>query len=194
MLRNFQKLPESLTKFAGSFNLELCILRLLRRNGFHLYDLLNLCSSHSHLQSSVFFAPPGDYASHNRAEASIFRLCAVVTRILRAECLGHLFFSTSSRPRCIAAVCWFLLWGCVLRPDDACQKRFSWCSDWIQKVQTCVHISVHLVDIEEAFEWQNRLRYSRVNYLFVPLRYLQFLKIIRSTAAAAAENEPFKVR
>ena len=27
----------------------------------------------------------------------------------------------------------------------------------------------------------------------VPLRYLQFLKIIRSTAAAAAENEPLKV-
>ena len=31
-----------------------------------------------------------------------------------------------------------------------------------------------------------------VNHLFVPLRYLQFLKIIRSTAAAA-ENEPCKV-
>ena len=30
-----------------------------------------------------------------------------------------------------------------------------------------------------------------VNHLFVPLRYLQFLKIIRSTAAA--ENEPCKV-
>ena len=27
-----------------------------------------------------------------------------------------------------------------------------------------------------------------VNHLFVPLRYLQFLKIVRSTAAAAAEN------
>ena len=31
-----------------------------------------------------------------------------------------------------------------------------------------------------------------VNFLFVPLRYLQFLKIVRSTAAAA-ENEPCKV-
>ena len=31
-----------------------------------------------------------------------------------------------------------------------------------------------------------------VNFLFVPLRYLQFLKIVRSTAAAA-ENEPSKV-
>ena len=33
---------------------------------------------------------------------------------------------------------------------------------------------------------------TNVNHLFVPLRYLQFLKIIRSTAAAA-ENEASKV-
>ena len=33
-----------------------------------------------------------------------------------------------------------------------------------------------------------------VNFLFVPLRYLQFLKIVRSTAAAATEDERFKVR
>ena len=39
------------------------------------------------------------------------------------------------RPRCIDAVIWFLLRGRVLRPDDACQKRFSWFSDWIPKVQ-----------------------------------------------------------
>ena len=38
-----------------------------------------------------------------------------------------------------------------------------------------------------------RYRRERVNYLFVPLRYLQFLKIVRFTAAAAAENEPCKV-
>ena len=36
--------------------------------------------------------------------------------------------------------------------------------------------------------------FDTVNHLFVPLRYLQFLKIVRSTAAAAAaENEPCKV-
>ena len=29
----------------------------------------------------------------------------------------------------------FILRGCVFRPDDACQKRFSWFSDWILKVQ-----------------------------------------------------------
>ena len=35
---------------------------------------------------------------------------------------------------------------------------------------------------------------ATVTHLFVPLRYLQFLKIIRSTAAAAAaENEPCQV-
>ena len=45
----------------------------------------------------------------------------------------QVFSSTSRRPHCIAAVCWFLLRGCVFRPDAACQKRFSWFLDWIQK-------------------------------------------------------------
>ena len=44
-----------------------------------------------------------------------------------------IFFSTSRRPHCVAVVCWFLLRGCVFRPDDACQKRFSWFPDWSQK-------------------------------------------------------------
>ena len=38
-------------------------------------------------------------------------------------------------PRCIVAVGRFLLRGCVFRPDDACQKRFSWFSDWIPKMR-----------------------------------------------------------
>ena len=59
-----------------------------------------------------------------------------------------LLFSISRRPRCIAAVCWFLLRGRVLRPDDACQKRFSWFSDWIPKVQK----SVNLVDLVKSFQ------------------------------------------
>ena len=62
---------------------------------------------------------------------------AVPSRPFRAECLVHLLFFNSPRPRCIAAVCRFLLRGCVFRPDDACQKRFSWFSDWIPKVQKC---------------------------------------------------------
>ena len=76
---------------------------------------MNLCSSYSHLLST--------------------HVCALPTRFGRAECRVHLLFSISRWPRCIAAVCWFLLWGCVFRPDDACQKRFSRFSDWIQKVQ-----------------------------------------------------------
>ena len=58
------------------------------------------------------------------------------------------FFFISIRPRCIAAVCWFLLRGSVFRPDVACKKRFSWFSDWIPKVQTCVN----LVDLVKSFQ------------------------------------------
>ena len=82
------------------------------------YHLLNLCSSFSHLLST--------------------HICAVPTRRGRAECRAHLLFSPSRRPPCIAAVCWFLIWVCVFRPDDACQKGFSWFPDWIQKVQKCI--------------------------------------------------------
>ena len=78
----------------------------------------------------------------------IFWICAVPTRPVRAECLRHLLFSISPGPRCIAAVCWFLLRGRVLRPDDACQKRVSWFSDWIQKVQK----RVNLVDLVKSFQ------------------------------------------
>ena len=47
-------------------------------------------------------------------------------------------FRYSSRPRCFAAAWWFRLRGRELRPEDACQKRFSWFSDWSPKVQKCV--------------------------------------------------------
>ena len=57
-------------------------------------------------------------------------------------------FSTSRRPHCVAVVCCFLLRGCVFRLDDACQKRFSWSPDWIQKVQKCVN----LVDLVKSFQ------------------------------------------
>ena len=88
---------------------------------------MNLCSSYSHLLST--------------------HICAVPNRRGRAECRAHLLFSPSRRPPCIAAVCWFLIWVCVFRPDDACQKRFSWFSDWIQKVQQFVN----LVDLVKSF-------------------------------------------
>ena len=54
---------------------------------------------------------------------------------VRAECIVHLFFSSSPRPRCIAAGCCSLHRGFVFRPDDAVQKRFSWFSDLIQAVE-----------------------------------------------------------
>ena len=31
----------------------------------------------------------------------------------------------------------------MLRPEDACQKRFSWFSDWNTKVQKCVNPKTH---------------------------------------------------
>ena len=48
-----------------------------------------------------------------------------------------LFSSPPSRPRC---------------PDDASQKRFSWFSDWIQKVHKCVNHILNLVDLVTSFE------------------------------------------
>ena len=80
--------------------------------------------------------------------AALARPCWVRTRCGRAECRVHLLFSTSRRPHCVAVVCWFLLRGCVFRPDHACQKRFSWFPDWIQKVQTYVN----LVDFVKSFQ------------------------------------------
>ena len=52
---------------------------------------------------------------------------------------------------CSGAACWFRLRGRELRPEDACQKRFSWFSDWSPKVQKCVN----LVDLVESFQNSN---------------------------------------
>ena len=54
--------------------------------------------------------------------------------LVRSGAKVHLLFPTFRRPHCVAVVCWFLLRGCVFRPDDSCQERFSWFLDWIQKV------------------------------------------------------------
>ena len=65
----------------------------------------------------------------------------------------------------------------------------------IELIERCK--GVHFVDLGESFPThiflQNLASIQPRTHLFVPLRYLQFLKIIRFTAAAA-ENEPFKVR
>ena len=49
-------------------------------------------------------------------------------------------FRYSSRPRCFAAAWWFRLRSRVLRPEDACQKRFSWFSDWSPEVEKCAFL------------------------------------------------------
>ena len=64
-----------------------------------------------------------------------------------------------------AAAWWFRLRGRELRPEEACQNRFSWFSNWSPKVQKCVNhyfifdsvlfsqrrINVHLVDLVKSF-------------------------------------------
>ena len=62
-----------------------------------------------------------------------------------------LFSSLSSRPRC---------------PDDASQKRFSWFSDWIQKVQR----NSKLIDLAKSVICKNRLRYSRPRPMLLSFR------------------------
>jgi len=87
--------------------------------------------------------------------------------VRKRKCLGHLFFPTSSRPRCIAAVCWFLLRGRVLRPDDACHKRFSWFPDWIPKVQRYAGSCRSQKMLKNAylvFTCRNRRWYSRERF------------------------------
>ena len=80
------------------------------------------------------------------SQAFIFWITAVPTSTVRAACPVHLLFSFLFF-RCIAAVWWLLLRGCVLRPLDACQKRFSWFFYRIPKVQKCVN----LVDLVKSF-------------------------------------------
>ena len=63
----------------------------------------------------------------------------------------------------------------VLRPDKACQKRFSWFSGWIQKMQKCVN----LVDLVKSF--QTIAIQTSIYYLFA------------NVAVDTAENGPLKV-
>ena len=72
------------------------------------------------IRSSV---PPGHTP---RITGYIFWINAVPTRPVRAVCPCAPSFLYFPRPRCIAAVWWFLLRSRVLRPEDAWQKRFLW--------------------------------------------------------------------
>ena len=72
------------------------------------------------------------------------------SRVPRAP--SFLYFPQTSL--CVAVVCWFLLRGCVFRPDDACQKRFSWFPEWSQKAQTCVNLVELVKSFQTSFIWR----------------------------------------
>ena len=65
----------------------------------------------------------------------------------------------------------------MLRPDDACQKRFSWFSDWIPKVQK----SINLVDLVKSF-------HTSIYYLLFSFDYL-----LAKIGVDKAVSEPLKV-
>ena len=79
----------------------------------------------------------------------------------RVPCaLSFLYFTQTSLHCCGLLV---LLRGCVFRSDDACQKRFSWFPDWIQKVQKCVNLGdlVKSFKFKRVFTCKHRRRYSQ---------------------------------
>ena len=141
-------------------------MELVRTQGYHIFDLLStstsslqfihlsiivdkkgsrrasrnrkkrlFCSSYSFLQSRVLVAPSGYMfriiGIYCLTQCSPYSHC-------QSSVHGALSFRYSSRPRCFAAACWFRLRSRVLRPEDACQTRFSWFSDWSPKVQKYV--------------------------------------------------------
>ena len=55
--------------------------------------------------------------------------------------------------RCLTKSSWIFEFGAVQKfTDDACQKLFSWFSDWIQKVQKCVNLDLENDDNEWLVE------------------------------------------
>ena len=71
----------------------------------------------------------------------------------------------------------FRLRGRELRPEDACQKRFYWFSDWSPKVQKCVN----LVDLVKSFQ-KSIYVYSSI-----------YMYLLAKFGVDTAENGPLKV-
>ena len=86
----------------------------------------------------------------------------------RAACQCAPSFRDFPRHRCCGLIVSFR--GRVLRPEDACPKRFSWFFYWIPKVQKYVN----LVDLVKGFQ-------TSIYYLLVKIGF------------DTAENEPLKV-
>ena len=79
----------------------------------------------------------------------------------------------------------------MLRPDDACQKRFSWFFNWIPKVQK----RVNLVDLAKScpnFDFSVSLRIPFLNILFELDSYSNE-DLLATFGFDTAENEPCKV-
>ena len=73
----------------------------------------------------LLFATPLGLAASLRPDGFVSGAVSFVRRTLaRSVFLGFQIGVPRCRPRCSAAVCWFLLRGRELRPEDACQKRF----------------------------------------------------------------------
>ena len=89
-----------------------------------------LSSSYSYLQSSALFAPPGRRASRHRRYLLNQRS---PTSAGRAACPCAPSFRDSPRHSCCGLIASFP-GHCVLCPEDACPKRFSWFFYWIPKV------------------------------------------------------------
>ena len=83
------------------------------------------------------------------SQAYTFWLSAAPTRTVRAACIWRILFAIPlGLAATLRAAWWFRLRSRVFRSGDACQKRFSWFSDWNPKVQT----RVNLVDLVKSFQ------------------------------------------
>ena len=82
------------------------------------------CSSYSFLQSRMLVAPSG-YLLRIISIYFLTPQCSPYSHC-QSSVHGAPSFRYYTRPRCFAAAWWFRFRGRELRPEDACQKRFSW--------------------------------------------------------------------
>ena len=106
------------------------IFRLLRITRF---SFLNLCSPYSLLQSRMLLARPGQSAPHHRTLS--FGSAQFLLAVSEPSAVCTFFFSTSPKPRCIAAVCWFLLGAVFFARMTPARNAFHGFQIGFKKVQ-----------------------------------------------------------
>ena len=99
-------------------------------------------SSYSYFRAACLLHHPG---AAPRVTGVIFWISVVPTSAGRAACTCALSFRDSPRHSCCGLIASFPGHR-VLRPEDACPKRFSWFFYWIPKVQK----RVNLVDLVKS--------------------------------------------